>query len=330
MVINLPASADFERIAGNCLFQAFNIIYETDKHVFDFAEKRIYQDVWEHSQGKLNTAVILIHQGIEAFMKAGVCLTSPWLLLEGKRTEWPVLPNQKDKDFNDLYTIPGEALLHTFAATAPVPLSVQLLEHINDIRKLRNQIVHGLPKAKLFPKVLIGIILDTYTYFRLPGAWWESFFDQHLLHPYSKFYGFGIEVPQFAERLDYVEASIGKAAFAKHFLINTKSRRYFCPICKIRWEEKARDEYEYKWGFLRQDANKESAVVCLNCGIDMPVTREPCYYEECKGSVIFYGDKPIDIICLTCGRQQFSNGVDESEEASNAANLTKWLPNEEH
>jgi hypothetical protein len=225
MVINLPTSTDFEKIAGNCLFQAFNMIYETDKHMFDFAEKHIRKDVWEYSQGKLNTAVILIHQGIEAFMKASVCLTSAWLLLEGKRTDWPVLPSQKDKDFNDLYTIPGEALLHTFAATAQMPLSAAFLEHINSIRRLRNQIVHGLPKTKLSSKELISKILDTYTYFKLPNAWWESFFDQHILHPYAQFNGFSIEIPKFAERLDYVEASIGKAVFAKHFSINIKARR---------------------------------------------------------------------------------------------------------
>ncbi|MBG8555043.1 hypothetical protein [Hymenobacter guriensis] len=237
MITNLPNSEEFESLAKNCLVQAFDLIFATDKAVFDFGEEALKEDVWRYSQGKLNTSVVLIHQAIESFMKASVCLTSPLLLLEGRRKDWPVLPDQENKDFNEFYTTPAEALLRTYAATTKIPLSPDVVSHIEAIRTLRNQIVHGISRTQLTTKILVENILDTFLFFQGKNAWWEALLTEFIQHPLSHAPNqlFGVELALFAERLDYVEAIIGKAKFAKQFTINTKSRRYYCPFCKIQW-----------------------------------------------------------------------------------------------
>ena len=70
MITNLPSSEDFEKLGKNCLVQAFDIVFETDKVIFEIGEQALMEDVWKYSQGKLNTAVVLIHQAIESFIRA--------------------------------------------------------------------------------------------------------------------------------------------------------------------------------------------------------------------------------------------------------------------
>jgi hypothetical protein len=74
------------------------------------------EDIWNHHHGTLRTALILLHQAIEGLMKAVICETSPLLLIDKPRKDWPTLPHTDEKDFDSLYTIGGEALLTTFCA----------------------------------------------------------------------------------------------------------------------------------------------------------------------------------------------------------------------
>jgi hypothetical protein len=307
MIVNLPNSEEFERLAKNCLVQAFDIVFDTDKAIFEIGEKALQEDVWKYSQGKLNTAVVLVHQAIECFMKASVCKTSPLLLLEGKRKDWPVLPQQGDKDFNEFYTTPAEALIRTYAATAQHSLGQSIIDHIEIIRTLRNQIVHGISRIELNTKRLIESILDTFMFFLGQDVWWDELLAEHINHPLVDYYGFGAELSRYAERLDYVEAIVGKARFAKLFTMNTKARRYMCPFCSQLWDDElGADIYPYRWAFLKGKDIESQTVYCLSCNVESPVVRKDCYYTDCKGSVRHYGDSPEDIICLTCGQQQFA------------------------
>lgn len=306
MITNLPSSEDFEKLAKNCLVQAFDIVFDTDKVIFDLGGRALKDNVWAYSQGKLNTAVVLIHQAIESFMKASVCETSPYLLLEGRRKDWPVLPEQGDRDFNDFYTTPAESLLRTYAATAKEALNPEVVAHIEAMRTLRNQIVHGISRTQLAPKKLVENVLDTFMYFLGQDAWWSATFSDLLSNPLSDYKGFGFEMAKFPERLEYVEALLGKAKFAKQFSRNTKGRRYYCPLCKGQWNTVMDDEYPYRWAFLSTSEENEPIVYCLNCSVENFIVREDCYYTNCKGSVRHYGDTPDEIICLTCGKIQYS------------------------
>ncbi|TGD80756.1 hypothetical protein [Hymenobacter wooponensis] len=301
MIKNFPTPEDFGKLAQDCLNQAFDVIFDTDKHVYEFYEEALQSEVWEYSQGKLNTAVVLIHQAIEAFMKASICLTSPLLLLEGKRTEWPVMPKQKDKDFNDFYTTPSESLLYTYVATLSRKIDEALVNHIDEIRRLRNQIVHGIPKKKLEPKYLILKVLETHLFFRSKDSWWDSQIESHFNHPLAQYYDATFEFARFAERLDYVEAQIGKSKLAANFTFNIKGRRYLCPVCKGWYEAEAGDEYTHRWAFLKASRKVSTIVQCLNCANETEIVRQNCPYEDCKGTVLLNTDESE--CCLTCGRE---------------------------
>ena len=134
------------------------------------------------------------------------------------------MPRQRDKDFNDFYTTPSESLLYTYAATLPAKIEESLVTHIDEIRVLRNQIVHGIPKRKLSPKYLIDKILNTYLFFESKDSWWDRQIESHFNHPLAQYYNSTYEFARFAERLEYVEAQVGKAKLANHFTFSIKGR----------------------------------------------------------------------------------------------------------
>ena len=132
MITNLPSSKDFEIVSKQCLTQAFNLlfkVYQDYKEYDEVIEKDEIpiEKIWEHNSGTIRTSLILLHQGIETFMKSVICTTSPLLLIEKKRTDWPSLPSNADKDFDSLYTISGEALLTSFCA---VPSKIKIDDNL--------------------------------------------------------------------------------------------------------------------------------------------------------------------------------------------------------
>jgi hypothetical protein len=296
VITNIPSENEYKLLANSCLVQAFDIIFETDRAIRNHPNKGMEERVWEYVRDKLNTAVVLIHQANEAFMKASICQTSPFLLIEEKRTEWSTLPHQKDKPFDNFYTLQSEALLYTFFATAKATYHESLQEHINEIRKVRNQIVHGISKQNLNPKSLLINILDTYTYFRGKDIWWDEMRNFHLDHPLNEGMDYeSFETVLFVERLDYTWNTIGKAELAKHFSVDIKNRKYFCPIC-LPIDKSLLNKFDYKLSFLVPNDPKATKIICINCSTSADIKRIDCPLDKCKGNVIWE-----DYICLTCG-----------------------------
>ncbi|MBX0292599.1 hypothetical protein K3G63_19300 [Hymenobacter sp. HSC-4F20] len=298
MITNQPTPRDYKSLADSCLTQAFDIIFETDKIIDNHQKKLDEEIVWEYLQDKLNASVVLIHQAIEANMKSVVCSTSPYLLIEGKKNEWPVLPNQGNKRFDEFFSISSESLVYVFFATARDSYDDKIADHIEYIRKLRNQIVHGISRNRLTARDLISYILDTYTFFDGLDAWWDSLRNYYFEHPFNAGMDQGeLETVVFIERLTYAWKKIGKSSFSKHFSVNTKERSYFCPYCLP--EDKALlKKYDYKWAFLFPEGKNASLIRCINCTNDNQVSRVSCPIEGCAGTVIWE-----DYLCLTCGRE---------------------------
>ncbi|RZK37920.1 MAG: hypothetical protein EOO61_08425 [Hymenobacter sp.] len=186
MITHLPTTHDYKALANSCLIQAFDIIFETDKVITNHTQKLDEGVVWDYLQDKLNASVVLMHQAIEAYMKSSICLTTPYLLLESKKVEWPVLPSQDDKRFDEFYSIGSESLIYVFFATAKNKYDDALAMHIEGIRKLRNQIVHGISRNKLSTTTLLSNILDTYTFFDGKDSWWDNLRNYYFEHPFNE------------------------------------------------------------------------------------------------------------------------------------------------
>lgn len=300
MINNLPKSTDFESVAKQCLTQAFNIVYEIDKDLIYLDEDVPTEDVWQYHLGDLSTSLILVYQAIESLMKASICQESPLLLIDLKRTDWPTMPNQVDKDFNELFTIGGEALQKTYcAAIAPNKVDQSLIQFIDDIRLTRNKIIHGVARDNLDPEYLIQIILNTYTSFLGKDSWWLAMREFQINNPLFGVFNNTSEEAHIIEKLNYVEELIDPIELKKHFSFDLKSRRYFCPWCMTALADMDL-ELETRWAFLvPQKKRGATEIKCINCQRTQNVIRQKCDDEECKGDVISERG-----ICLSCGNRQ--------------------------
>jgi hypothetical protein len=306
MIKNTPTTKDYQKLAGECLNQAFDLIYSIDKDRNLIEDNEVsMQKVWKHNQGTLRTAIVLIHQGIEAFMKATICNVSPLLLVENKRNEWPTLPDSADKDFGDLYTIGADALLYTYCAVTQTKVSARLVAFVEEVRIKRNAIVHGIAAEELSPVVIIEMILNSYTLFSGKDSWWHIMREQFISDPLFGVFDSDYEIASFGFRLDYIENVLGKGKLSKHLSQNIKSRRYFCPDCKYAVEDRDGEMYS-KWAYLRPNEPSCKTVFCLNCQGSFQVERINCENEGCNGNVLYYEGKS-SAICLTCGEEQMDN-----------------------
>jgi len=302
MIKNIPNESDYKRNAIECWVQAIETLYEIDKHIYELnLEEDLAQEVYEFSQPHYRTAIVLLHQGIEAIMKSIICKHSPLLLVDNKRVDWPVLPNQTDKDFNELFTIGAESLLYTFCAVSNSNINQETIQFLERIRKLRNEIVHGFSAQMIDPKNILVDILNSFTLFLGKGSWWNETRKFNWKHPLFSYFDFSFERADFAIRLEFVINKIGKGEFLRHSTFPVKQRRYLCPRCKQDFEREY-DKYEYKWAVLYPNTATSVKLKCYNCEEESEIIRKNCTHDDCKGNVIAKIYESED--CMTCGRGQ--------------------------
>ncbi|MGO4773239.1 hypothetical protein ACEN2I_16370 [Flavobacterium sp. W22_SRS_FK3] len=308
MITNLPSSKDFEIVSKQCLTQAFNLlfkVYENYEEYEDLIEKDEIpiEKIWEHNSGTIRTSLILLHQGIETFMKSIICETSPLLLIEKKRTEWPSLPSSNDKNFDSLYTISGEALLTSFCAVpSKIKIDDNLINFIEQIRQKRNEAIHGVSKLSITPKELFENILEAYTYFFGKNTWFLEMWNFNFENPLFGHFDWGFESVISYQYLDFAEFMIGRKKLNKYLKIDITGRNYFCPTCKETIDHEYGD-LQSKWAFLSPNEPNSKEIQCVNCDAGFVVQRKDCVESDCKGNVIY--SNSIDEFCLSCFMPQF-------------------------
>lgn len=317
MITNLPNYDDFEKVSKECLIQAFNLLYKVYDNYEEYDDDIVrgevpMNDVWEYNSGTLRTSTILLHQGIETFMKGVVAQTSPLLLLEQKRSDWPTLPNSVDKDYDTLFTIAGENLLNTFCAVCTdITPTAELVTFIENVRQKRNKAIHGASKVSSSAKALIHDILQAYTYFFGIDKWFDDLKNYNYENPLFGYFDWEFENLMSYKYLDFLESTIGIKKIKNYISFDVTKRRYFCPSCKNEIDHKYGD-LQSKWALLKPNSPDSKNIFCVNCQQENIVYRAECIYEDCLGNVI-----DVDGVCLTCYERQEEEEeeeVDKSEQ----------------
>lgn len=300
MIKNLPTYEEFEAVSKECFIQAFNLLFKVYEDYESYDDEVVREDVkieelWEYNSGTLRTSTILLHQGIETFMKGTITRTSPLLLLEQKRSDWPTLPASINKDYDTLYTIAGENLLHTFCAVSDkITPTNELIDFIEKVRQKRNKAIHGASKVSDSAIESINDILQAYTYFFGIDKWFEDLKKFNFKNPLFGYFDWDFETIMSYKYLDFLEATIGLQKIKKHISFDLSGRRYFCPTCKYEIDHKD-DHLRSKWAFLKPNTPESKEVYCVNCGFENEVIREKCSDKNCLGNVL-----NTDGICMSC------------------------------
>ena len=78
MIENIPSASQYAKFAKDCILEAYTLISRTVDD--DESSETVI-----HQQRTLRNAVILIHQGLEIFMKSVICEKSPLLIIDNKK-----------------------------------------------------------------------------------------------------------------------------------------------------------------------------------------------------------------------------------------------------
>ncbi len=309
MIKNLPTYDDFENVSKQCLTQAFNLLYKVYEDYDEYDDDDVREEVsldqiWEHNSGTIRTSLILLHQGIETFMKAVICKTTPLLLIEKNRTDWPTLPSRMDKEFDSLYTISGEALLTTFCAVSTdIRVDEDFIQFIENVRQKRNEAIHGANKVTISATDLLDNILKAYTLCFGKDTWFLESWHFNFTNPLFGYFDLDFEDAMSYRYLDFASNVLGKKKLTKYLKADINGRPYFCPECK-RTIERQYGSFESKWAFLKPNKPDSNTIHCVNCDVEFLVTRKSCLNDGCEGNVIHEYDG--EETCLTCFTDQES------------------------
>jgi hypothetical protein len=303
MITNIPEYEDFEKVAKECLIQAlesfFKIYCEYKKYDNENINEEVpLNEVWNHNEPTFRTSIILLHQGVEAYMKSVIVKNSPYLLLEQKRSDWPSLPESKDVEYSSMYTYAGENLLHTFCTVTNLELSSEKIKFIEDIRQNRNNAIHGVGNILNTPSIIIIDILKAYTYFFGKDQWFNDIKKRNQSNPLFGYYDWDFESIQSYKFLDFLEVTIGIKQINKFLNFELSGRKYLCPTCFYETNSKGQ-QLMSKWAFLTPNKPFSTMLYCINCNFENEVERIDCNIKNCMGNVI-----DMDGICLTCGGKQ--------------------------
>ncbi|SET98436.1 hypothetical protein [Hymenobacter actinosclerus] len=302
MIVDLPTSKDFENIAREWFLHAFDILYDYGIEERDISHLGLSQ--YKFNKTKLSSIIVLVHQSFEATLKATVCNLTPLLLLDLKPSDWPTLPGVKDKSFDGLMTIGAEALIKVFCAVnTDVEATKNLVPLFQEVRTIRNQIVHSLYKEELNTFYLLDLLFrvseqlfhtDLFALLRTRDGDFpnEEFFANNP-HLEDDSQGTNLEIRYRLQ--SWAEEVLGNKKLQSY--LKNKGRAYNCCFC---WS--TIDRYETKTAYLRPNSSVSKTIYCSNCLDCYPVMRASCLDKNCKGNVLYEEGKG-KLVCLTCGTE---------------------------
>ena len=176
MIIDVPTSADFKNAGINLLNLAW------DSTISLLIQRSDYRDIsqfslvteryWKASQPILSSSLALVQQGVEFFLKGKIAEVSPYLLLAGQPSGFPKNSNKQNTSFSDFRTIDAQDLMRVYDTFCEVRLSDEFHQWYDELRKLRNKLMHTVDKTiAINDKEVLIKILEASDYCINPRSW---------------------------------------------------------------------------------------------------------------------------------------------------------------
>lgn len=304
MITEIPLAQDFEKLGVECICKSLHMLFDISKEISraadDVSDEHFPNDMWDYNHITMRTSLIILYQGVEYLMKSKVAEKSALLLIENKRTNWPSLDNISNKTFNELQTISGENLLPVFCAVLEASFdSKKFITNFQELRSIRNKMVHSISNSNLNKNYIIESILQFFDFFYGNLKWKNYLQEMFYKSPLFSVYDEDLEVASFYEVLNFIEKTIGKGKLNNYFSMDIKSRRYHCPSCSYAFYKHGDFDSVSKWAFLNPNDPNSTKLECVVCNKIHNIVRRDCSEDSCRGNVIceeFNSDNK----CLTC------------------------------
>jgi len=301
MIVNRPEPTDFEKQSIEYLVQFFNLIFEKEETWESMDDENYYDELWSYHQGILKNALTLLFLALENQLKYKICTVSPLLLLSDNPGDWKSI--RRDKEFHDFHMRPFDDLLALFLELGLGSMNEQVIQNLNNLRRTRNKIMHGVLSDKLTPTTLFKDFVLIVENVWGCGKWWKQYKKYVTDEPLFGSYDTKMELASLSHHIEFLIKILGGKSAGQVLDVDFSQRRYFCPFCYIYINVPA-DNYLYKHAILRPNVPNSSTLFCVVCDKEYEITRKTCWHGDCMGNVIhFLKNTPYSDseICLTCG-----------------------------
>lgn len=311
MIINKPSPTDFEKQSVEYLVQFINLIFEKEAEWRPVDNREDIDKLWNYHQVILKNALTLLFLALENQLKFQICKISPLLLLSENPGRWKTI--YKDKDFHEFYIRQFDDLLALYLELGLGSMKQAVVEVLDELRKKRNRITHGLLTEQLTPNDLLTTFVIIVDNVWGPRVWWEQFrkyhINQMILDSSGELFDDSGEsdadVRPFGlgHYINFFIDVLGAKTTGRILGLDFSQRRYCCPVCHSYLNE-FRDNYFYYHAILDPNLPESTTIYCIVCNEAFSIERKNCWYEECNGNVIAKPDEgPYSgvSLCLACG-----------------------------
>lgn len=297
MIINKPNPKVFEKQSVQYLMQGINLIYEKERDNAEaYGEDFDNTNFWNYHQGILSNSLMLLFQSLENFLKSQVCKISPFLLIAAEPKKWG--SSKQNIDFNDLFMHPFDDLLVIYLELGLGSISDQTATKLEELRKKRNQVTHGVLTSRLTTDYVMNIFYVLVRHIWGPKVWWDQIKDHIFNEPLFGMYDTDVEKAYLNLYVEFFVKYFGFKRTGEIFGVDLKQRRYYCPYCHY-WLNKEVDVADAVYAILVPNKPTSTNLYCMVCDQNHTVTRQSCVHADCKGNVI-----SDDGQCLTCFSDQ--------------------------
>lgn len=260
MIIDIPTENEFVEAGLDYLNFAWDSSIQLLVDIEEGLIDKNPQEYLDSSQRKLQSAIALIHQGIELILKGKIVHVSPFLLISSKPDNWPKSCAQQNISFSEFRTIDAQDLVKVVNTVHSHRLPDKFVTLFNQLRGERNKVIHSVgPNSILTPIAVIELILDVFGLL-LPSLEWlhiracytseqsSSYFGE-LAHEndVSLAYSLGILQREFS----HVIKSLSPSKVKNHFNFDKKKKSFICSNCEsMREKEHFFELKNEEWFYL--------------------------------------------------------------------------------
>lgn len=301
MITDIPTPEEFRIESLNCLNLAWKISldlyheFEATEIVVWDTEGDVSDEFWEAAQHVLGNSITLVQQGQELALKGKIASVSPYLLISGPPT-WPGGFATENTPFSQFRTINASDLIKVHDTVCSGRLGDSGRSHFENIRQLRNKIMHGVPKGqRMTLQDALRNIMDTYRYF-LGGRFWlperRRYLDRDTMAvALSTDYTVNILFNEF----ELVTNALDQKVCQDYVGHDPSQKSYLCPFCIL--DATDLHEYTYTAQFEQKESNDE--LICAICRRVIAHSRKTCPQQDCDGMYVCK-EKGWNEVCLTC------------------------------
>ena len=297
MIVDRPAPKDFERQSIQYLIQSIDLITSNDHKDEDIEDYEVdMAECWKYHQGILNNSLTLLFLSLENLIKKEICKISPLMLLADEPKKWG--GRTSSKKFSELFILQFDDLIAIYQELGLGKISDQTASKLEDLRKKRNQITHGVIEDNITPQYILDIFYTLMVHIWGPGIWWTQLKEHIFNEPLFGIYDSDHEKASVTTYIEFFVSYLGNKRTGEMLGHNLKQRNYFCPECHY-WLNHEWDVTDSKYAILSPNTPSSETLFCVVCSASHNVERKKCQEDDCKGNVICMEGR-----CLTCFSEQ--------------------------